>query len=775
MNNQLSSYLYLLLAMALFLQGGTLFLAAINVDRKRFTPFLCYSGLLGLSFLAGLFSAIPQLAFWAGLTHFSAQVAAFFFLAEFTFSALDCRRRVKLFWHAVLLILFLLTLFLTRGRNGGEILSLGLIALPFLPFSAVMLWRTGNRYANLEAAFKIASVFHVGNGAAILFTYLLRLRGLPQDFQFNQGTGIILLSFSLFCTLACSACFFQTIRTIPFPSRRTRIFICSLIPAAFLLFAVLGAVLPGWFQLYGEEVAYLRVRNNAELLMKDLIVSINRVEQYAEEMARNPAVRKILEEGEINAARPGEETVLENFITSKLQIVCFLLNTKGICVDSSNKSSMIYNPTGQDISFTEYFHQAMRSGSSRTIAPDTISGLPGIFAAVRVDNADGTPVGVAVARRNIRFALDKFNNSYAALISPENTVFFTNTDRITSKRIQWEHGLRWFCMEGELERDRYTNGLIFTERSCDFLTTPGWRLVLGIPTLQPVFFHLIGQFFLLLLWALTLCAIGIYLLQKKLQIQLLRQTSWRDTVFHNNTAGIIVADMNRNVVDANATITRMLWYTLDDLRNLGIDAIYPAGGVEQAFLDQLSRTFSEGRIYENPEIRLRRKNGSQAVFKIAGRCFQNRGAAPGLPDSGVVWTITDQTRELLEINALKERERMYRALVESTTEHIFMLDVHGFFLYSNSSRIPWGSRENTPPVHLRDVYDPAVTALYMQMVGNLFAGSHQLSFQHTLKKADGTSLIMVALYPIRKDGILYAAGGIARDMTTFRVQGSSLG
>lgn len=82
----LSGYLYLLLAMALFLQGGTAFLAAINVERKRFTPFLIYSGLLGASFLAGLFSAIPQLTAGILLTKMILQLAAFFFLAEFTFT-----------------------------------------------------------------------------------------------------------------------------------------------------------------------------------------------------------------------------------------------------------------------------------------------------------------------------------------------------------------------------------------------------------------------------------------------------------------------------------------------------------------------------------------------------------------------------------------------------------------------------------------------------------------------------------------------------------------
>lgn len=771
----LSGYLYLLLAMALFLQGGTAFLAAINVERKRFTPFLIYSGLLGASFLAGLFSAIPQLTAGILLTKMILQLAAFFFLAEFTFTCLQCRWKTKLFWHLILLAAVLTSLHLTGGTKGREIITLCVTALPFLPFSAIMLWRTGNVYPNLEAAFKIASVFHLGNGAAILSTYLLRLRTLPRDFQFNQEMGLILIGFSLFCTLACAFCFLLTLRTIDFPTRKNKQFIFALIPAAFLLFAGAGALVPAIFQYYGEEVAYIRARNNAELLMKDLIISINRVENYARELARNKTVHQILEQGEVNGSILGNNHILEKFTASKLQIVCSLLNTAGLCIDSSNKASLLYNLTGQDLSFSEYFRQAMRFGESRTLAPDLISGLPGIFAAVRVDNAQGKPIGVAVARRNISFALDKFNNSYAALISPGNTVFFTNTERLSTKQIKWEHGLRWFCMEGEVEQDRYSNGIIFTERSCNFLTIPGWRLVLGIPTLQPVFFHLIGQFFLLLLWVLTLCVIGIYIIQKKMQIQLLQHSSWRDTVFNSNTAGIIVADMNRNVIDANETITKMLGYTTEDLKKLGIEAIYPNEGVEHAFLEQLSRSFSEGKAYENPEICLRRKNGSQAIFKIAGNCFHNKTAAAGLPIQGVVWTITDQTRALLEINALKESEKMYRALVESTTEHIFMLDTHGFFLYSNNKQIRSAMQENSTPIHLHDVYDSATTALYTKMLETVFNGGHQLSFQHTVKNQDGSILVMVVLYPIRKDSIIYAAGGIARDITTFRVQGNSLG
>ena len=770
----LSGYLYLLLAMALFLQGGTLFLAAINVDRKRFTPFIIYSSLLGLSFLAGLFAFIPQLSAEANLIRFALQLAAFFFLAEFTFICLQCGWKTKFIWHLVILAAVLLSLWLTIGKNGGEIATLCLVALPFLPFSAVMLWRTGNVYKNFEAAFKIASVFHFGNGAAILSTYLLRLRSMPRDLHFNQEMGLILIGFSLVCTVACAACFLQTLKTIDFPTKKNRLFTCALIPAAFLIFAVAGIFLPNLFHFYGEEVAYVRVRNNAELLTKDLIISINRVEDYARELSRNRIVKQILEKGEINDSTLGDEHILEKFTASKLQIVCCLLNARGICIDCSNKEPIIYNITGQDLSFAEYFQQAMRDGISRTLAPDTVTGLPGIFAAVRIDNEQGKPIGVAVARRNISFALDKFNNSYAALISPENTVFFTNTERIDSKLIQWENGLRWFCMEGALEQERYTNGLIFTERSCSFLTTPGWRLVLGIPTDQPVFFHLIGQFFLLLLWILVLCVIGIYIIQRKMQIQLLKHSSWRDTVFHNNTAGIIVADMNRNVIDANATVTKMLGYTIEDLKTLGIEAIYPNEGVEHAFLEQLSQTFSEGRAYENPEICLRRKNGSQAMFRIAGNCFHNRTATAGLPSSGIVWTITDQTRALLKINALKESEKMYRALVESTTEHIFMLDTHGFFLYSNNRQISTSMKENSLPLHLRDVYDPQTTALYMKMLENVFHGGHQLSFQHTVRNPDGSILVMDVLYPIRKNGIIYAAGGIARDITTFRVQGASL-
>lgn len=772
--NMFPYYLYLLLAMALFLQGGAFFLAAINVSRKLFTPFILYSVLLGGAFLSGLFANIPQLAESANQIRFFSQLAAFFFLAEFTFAYLKLRLKTKIICYLALAAAVLPPLWLVRETAKAEVISLYLIALPFLPFSAVVLWRAGNLYRKYEAAFKIAAIFHLGNGTAILSTYFLIFRNLPRDLRIDQETGLILIGFSFLCTFFCSMCFLRVLKSLDFPTAKIKMFTYALIPAAFLVFAAGGVFIPQAFLFYGEEVAYARVRDNAELLMKDLIVSINRVEQYAKELAQDKAIRKILKNGQLNSNPLGEENILEKFTTSQLQIICYLLNPKGLCIDTSNKSASLYNLIGQDISFAEYFRQAMRSGYSKTLAPGAITGLPGIFAAVRVDDEQGKPLGVVVARRNISFALDKFTNSYAAVISPENTVFFTNSDRLPSKLIKWENGLRWFCMEGNLDKERYANGLIFTELSCTFLTVPGWRLVLGMPTYQPLFSYLAGQFFLLLLWILILCVIGIYIIQLKMRIQLLKHSSWRDTVFNNNTAGIIVADMDRNVIDANATVTKLLGYTVDDLKKLGIEVIYPNDSVGHAFLETVSRTFSEGGTYESPDICLRRKNGSQAVFRIAGNCFHNQSATVGLPRRGIVWTITDQMKELLEISSLKEKEKMYQALVESTTEHIFMLDSHGFLLYSNSKQIQSIMNGNTAPVHLRDVYDSSTTALYMKMLENVFTGGHQLSFQHTIKTPGSKILIMDVLYPIRKDGIIYAAGGIARDITSFRVQGTSL-
>jgi len=760
--NTLPYYLLLLLAMSHFLFAGTCFFAAAGFSRKVFVPFLLYSVLLGLSFLSGLIGELPGFEIIFGNLRFPFQILAFFFLAESTLTYFEISRKIRFVSYFTVALLMLLPLYLMKDLGKGEIFALYMISVPILPLSSVMLWRMSNRYVKFEAPFKIASVFHFGNGIAILTGYLFIYHTLPEKLAIEKEGSMILLCFSLLCTLICVASFLMLLDKRDFPSRRAKYSAFILIPGAFLVFAVAGAVIPEIFWIYGDRIASFRVRSSADLLLRDLEGISVKMRIFVRELSEKKEIIELLEKDRINRSAPDVSNILEYKFTARSRTIVYLLNRNGLCIDSSNKSNPHLNLTGQDISFAKYFELAMRNGSATTMAVGAVSGLPSVFTASRVVNRDGVHLGVVASRTDISSVLDKFVNSYAALISPENTVLFTNTARIDTRDVKWEIGSRWTCPAGELYREHYQNGIFFIELPCTFLSVPGWRLILGKPTAMPLFFYTLGQIFLLFVWILALCSLFIYILQMKIRTQLIVHNLWRDAVFNNNTSGIVVVDMNRSVIDCNETMTRMLGYTLPELQKLGFQTVYPNGSTGRAFLETVSRIFEEGKTYENPAIQLRRKNGTLSIFKIAGCCFKIDSTLPvDLPRRGIVWTVTDQTHELKETARLKEREEMFRSIVESSSEHIFLLDSHGFFLYSNNRRIS-AMLKDMGSLHLRDVYDPQTAALYQNMVENVLTSGTPLSFQHVMKTPGGKSQMTDVLCPVRRDGIIYAAAGISR-------------
>ena len=117
--------------------------------------------------------------------------------------------------------------------------------------------------------------------------------------------------------------------------------------------------------------------------------------------------------------------------------------------------------------------------------------------------------------------------------------------------------------------------------------------------------------------------------------------------------------------------------------------------------------------------------------------------------------------------ALLTSEAEFRALVESSSDHIFMLELDGTYRFSNN-RIP----NNTLPagktvvgLSLKDIYPPQVTRLYRKKLESLLRSGKPEIFQHTLSTAEGKFFYTDTLYPIHSEGALIAVGGICRDIT----------
>ena len=119
-----------------------------------------------------------------------------------------------------------------------------------------------------------------------------------------------------------------------------------------------------------------------------------------------------------------------------------------------------------------------------------------------------------------------------------------------------------------------------------------------------------------------------------------------------------------------------------------------------------------------------------------------------------------------EIN-LKESEARYRSLVESSSEHIFMLSLDGVYLTSNDrvGQFGVGSGKSLIGRHLRDIYPPEVARIYQKQLKKVITKGKSIDFEHLMPEPDAEHFHLDTLYPIYRGSELYAVGGICRDIT----------
>jgi len=124
--------------------------------------------------------------------------------------------------------------------------------------------------------------------------------------------------------------------------------------------------------------------------------------------------------------------------------------------------------------------------------------------------------------------------------------------------------------------------------------------------------------------------------------------------------------------------------------------------------------------------------------------------------------------------ALEEEERLegrYRSLVESVSDHIFMLDRDGTFLASNNPVTQHALKDGEDLVgkHYSRVYPDDLIELYRKQIEKVLAKGLQVQFEHEMPVSDGLRYHMDTLYPVFRDNSLWAIGGTCRDITETKI------
>lgn len=120
---------------------------------------------------------------------------------------------------------------------------------------------------------------------------------------------------------------------------------------------------------------------------------------------------------------------------------------------------------------------------------------------------------------------------------------------------------------------------------------------------------------------------------------------------------------------------------------------------------------------------------------------------------------------------LRESEARFRALVESSADHIFMLDSSGKFIFSNNRASGPRGEPLTRPLTgltLAELHTPENARLHCERLGMVLSSDRADVFEYSFTSGDERCFHQVTLYPVRSEGKTIAVGGIARDISEIR-------
>jgi PAS domain S-box-containing protein len=149
------------------------------------------------------------------------------------------------------------------------------------------------------------------------------------------------------------------------------------------------------------------------------------------------------------------------------------------------------------------------------------------------------------------------------------------------------------------------------------------------------------------------------------------------------------------------------------------------------------------------------------------RWFQLRALPMDESSGGAVIVHTCITEQKLAQQKVRASEGLYRSLVESLSDHIFLLDMEGRYIATNGKCHHLGFLEQAELLGrtIEEVYPEPLNLLYRSNFEAVRKVKRSIEFEHDLDNSDGKHFHVDTLYPVYKDGAVCAVGGICRDIT----------
>lgn len=140
-------------------------------------------------------------------------------------------------------------------------------------------------------------------------------------------------------------------------------------------------------------------------------------------------------------------------------------------------------------------------------------------------------------------------------------------------------------------------------------------------------------------------------------------------LFEAAPVGIGIADLEGNVLDANPSIQKMMGFTLEELRSVGVGATYAEPEERTALFEALG----EKGIVRDREVRLKRKDGTIYTALLNVDMVELCGRK----------LLLTTARDITDHKQAQEMLRLLSSAVEGAPDGVQIVDLDGYIIYSN--------------------------------------------------------------------------------------------
>lgn len=528
--------------------------------------------------------------------------------------------------------------------------------------------------------------------------------------------------------------------------------------------------------------AYQDAERDTRLFTYQINDEFERFQELLTNFAKNPVVFEVLQ----NPTVENRYKVTDLFTHHEFElryVSMILIAADGNCM-SANNSSLL----NADFSNRDYFMTAMKDGKACTGGVLRFSKLPSFFIARRVDSPTGLPLGVVVLRFSPQSNLPQPTSVRFCLFSGFGHLVRYATDPKLIGKLVSHFSDRKVILTGLDQHEIVLSStdfqfphetLIFTQVKFSHYL-PGWNMILATASSKPWEMHLLGLRLLTMLGLFVAFLVFTLIVFRRARNENIEMRRWRDSFFLDSPQPALMIDGSLRIVDLNDAMADMLGYNKRAVLLMDLEHIF-ASKEELAKFQSLSVSLILSDKLLGQTLLLRKNNSHLLTCSASGKVLplpQMQGKIPsgsgGKADHLFVWFFTDESKLQNKLELLRESEELYKSLAKSSPDHMFMLDSKGNFLSSNDPRIASKLEVHQMNPSISNYFSEETVVFYKTMIENVFVMQKPLTFQHSIKVYDSEKYYHDTLYPIIKDGVVKAVGGISRDITAIKRTEESL-